>query len=114
MASSDFSLTRGDYGLSKANEQSTANEMFMAKEQSSSIANASSGDTIHDHEVYIGLGSNVGDCVENIELACRAMSDQGIFVQQTSFLYRTKPMYFENQHPFVNGVCKVNKTAIKQ
>lgn len=99
MASPDFSLIRGDYEQSKANEQSTANKQ--------SKANAPSGDTFYNHEVYIGLGSNVGNCVENIELACKAMSDQGIFVHQTSFLYRTKPMYFENQHPFVNGVCKV-------
>ncbi len=65
------------------------------------------GDLLPAYCVYIGLGSNVGDCVGNIETACREMSNHGITVQKTSFLYQTKPMYLEEQQSFVNGVCEV-------
>lgn len=63
--------------------------------------------TLPAHCVYIGLGSNVGDCVDNIEMACKEMNNRGIIVEKTSFLYKTKPMYLENQQFFVNGVCEV-------
>lgn len=61
----------------------------------------------HSDPVYIALGSNEGDRVENIELACQEMTKQNIFVIRTSGLYETKPMYLENQQQFVNGVCQV-------
>ena len=60
------------------------------------------------HRVYIALGSNVGDGVKNIEMACKEMDDEAIFVKRTSFLYETKPMYLENQPLFINGVCEVS------
>ena len=60
---------------------------------------------------YIALGSNMGNTVENIERACNKMSDSGIHVLKTSSLYHSKPMYFEDQDQFVNGVCKVNPLA---
>ena len=70
-------------------------------------ANDLTGYMLPAHRAYIGLGSNLGNCVENIEFACQEMSNHGIMVTKTSFLYKTKPMYLENQQPFVNGICEV-------
>lgn len=67
----------------------------------------SNGGSPSPHRVYIALGSNVGDGVKNIEMACKEMDDQAIFVKRTSFLYETQPMYLENQQLFINGVCEV-------
>ena len=63
------------------------------------------------HFAHIALGSNMGNTIENIERACNKMSDSGIHVLKTSSLYHSKPMYFEDQDQFVNGVCKVNPRA---
>ena len=60
------------------------------------------------HRVYIALGSNVGDRIANIELACQRMRDRGIKVTRTSALYETKAMYLEDQQSFINGACEVS------
>ena len=60
------------------------------------------------HRVYIALGSNVGDRIANIELACQRMHDRGIKVTRTSALYETKAMYLEDQQSFINGACEVS------
>lgn len=58
--------------------------------------------------VVIALGSNVGNRVEEIEKACRAIdADPDMRIVDTSFLYETKPMYVEDQERFVNGACEV-------
>ena len=59
------------------------------------------------HRAYIALGSNMGDCVKNIESACHQLTKRNIFLSRSSFLYKTKPMYFDDQQWFVNGVCEV-------
>lgn len=60
--------------------------------------------------VVIALGSNVGNRVEEIEKACRAIdADPDMRIVATSFLYETKPMYVEDQERFVNGACEVSK-----
>ncbi|GAB1728957.1 hypothetical protein NU195Hw_g4987t1 [Hortaea werneckii] len=58
--------------------------------------------------VYVALGSNVGDRLEAIEAACRAIDeDQDMRILSTSALYETEPMYVENQERFLNGVCEI-------
>ena len=57
---------------------------------------------------YIALGSNMGNRIEHIEAACGKLNMAGIRVSRTSALYETKPMYVEDQDPFINGVCEVN------
>lgn len=58
--------------------------------------------------VFVALGSNVGDSVRNIEQACHLIDQSGSMrVVDTSCLYRTTPMYVENQADFVNGACEV-------
>lgn len=58
--------------------------------------------------VVIALGSNLGNRIEEIEKACRAIdADPDMRIVDTSFLYETKPMYVEDQGEFVNGACEV-------
>lgn len=59
--------------------------------------------------VVIALGSNVGNKIEEIEKACRAIDeDPDMRIVDTSFLYETKPMYVEDQESFMNGACEVS------
>jgi len=61
--------------------------------------------------VVVALGSNVGNRVEEIEKACRAIdADPDMRIVDTSFLYETKPMYVEDQERFVNGACEVSES----
>ncbi|KAI7311582.1 folic acid synthesis protein [Hortaea werneckii] len=59
--------------------------------------------------VYVALGSNVGDRLEAIEAACRAIDDDhDMRVLRTSALFETEPMYVEDQERFLNGVCEIS------
>jgi hypothetical protein len=59
--------------------------------------------------VVVALGSNVGNRIEEIEKACRAIdADPDMRIVDTSFLYETKPMYVEDQGSFINGACEVS------
>ena len=58
--------------------------------------------------VFIALGSNVGDRLDAIEAACRAIDeDPDMRIVQTSSLYETEPMYVEDQARFLNGACEI-------
>jgi 2-amino-4-hydroxy-6-hydroxymethyldihydropteridine diphosphokinase len=58
--------------------------------------------------VAIALGSNLGDRVENIENAIKLMATKGVKVLQTSHMYETAPMYYEDQGVFLNCACEVS------
>jgi 2-amino-4-hydroxy-6-hydroxymethyldihydropteridine diphosphokinase/dihydropteroate synthase len=59
------------------------------------------------NKAVIAFGSNLGDRVANIEAALSKMREQGLRVVKLSALYETKPMYYDDQDPFLNGVCLV-------
>ena len=58
-------------------------------------------------DVYIALGSNLGNRLETIEKALSVLESHGIHVQDVSALYESEPMYVEDQPQFLNAVCKV-------
>ncbi|KAI7822649.1 Dihydropteroate synthase-like protein [Gamsiella multidivaricata] len=60
------------------------------------------------HEVYLALGSNMGDSAANLTNALK-MLEQGenVRVVDTSFMYETPPMYVTDQPPFLNAACKI-------
>ena len=65
-----------------------------------------------NHQVYLGLGSNLGDCRKNLERAIRLIDDSvGKVIRQSSFI-ETEPWGFESEHRFVNAVvlCETTKT----
>jgi len=56
-------------------------------------------------EVYISLGSNMGDREKYLRAAAGAV-DQVVDVVQTSSIYQTDPWGNPNQEPFLNAVLK--------
>ncbi|WVN85852.1 dihydropteroate synthase [Cryptococcus depauperatus CBS 7841] len=57
--------------------------------------------------VFVAVGSNIGDRVENILRAIRMLEENGCKLVDTSRLYESEPMYVEDQDRFVNGVLEV-------
>lgn len=62
--------------------------------------------------IFIALGSNLGDRLNQLESACGLMAKEGIKLLRTSGLYETKPMYMEDQGQFLNGVCEVGSDGV--
>ena len=62
--------------------------------------------------MYLGLGSNLGDCRKNLERAIRLIDDRvGQVTRQSSFI-ETEPWGFESPNKFMNAVilCETTKT----
>jgi len=65
-----------------------------------------------DHQVYLGLGSNLGNRWENLEQAIRFIDEQvGPVTRQSSFV-ETEPWGFQSDNRFLNAVilCETDKT----
>ncbi|OCT51060.1 2-amino-4-hydroxy-6-hydroxymethyldihydropteridine pyrophosphokinase [Cladophialophora carrionii] len=62
------------------------------------------------NRAVIAFGSNLGDRVANIEAALSRMREPNLRIIKLSALYETKPMYYDDQDPFLNGVCQVETT----
>ena len=63
-----------------------------------------------NHQVYLGLGSNLGDCRKNLERAIRLIDDRvGQVTRQSSFI-ETEPWGFESPNKFVNAVILCETT----
>lgn len=58
----------------------------------------------------LGLGSNIGDPIENIRRALRALRHQVGPVSTVSNAYRSDPLGFKNQPDFINAVAIVETT----
>lgn len=59
------------------------------------------------HRAVVAFGSNIGDRVSHIENALASMRASGLKIIRLSRLYETKPMYYENQDSFLNGVVLI-------
>lgn len=67
---------------------------------------------MNSHKVYLGLGSNLGDCRKNLERAICLIGDRvGQVTRQSSFI-ETEPWGFQSQNKFTNAVilCETTKT----
>ena len=65
-----------------------------------------------NHQVYLGLGSNLGNVRKNLERAIRLIGDRvGRVTRQSSFI-ETEPWGFESPNKFMNAVilCETTKT----
>lgn len=61
---------------------------------------------------YVGLGSNVGDRLENLRAACRLLERQGVRISARSGVYETAPQgEVLNQPDFLNAVVAVQTDA---
>jgi len=57
-------------------------------------------------EIYIGLGSNIGDRLANIRKAIELMKEEGIEIIDESSIYETEPVGYKEQGWFLNSVVK--------
>ena len=65
---------------------------------------------MNSHKVYLGLGSNLGNCRKNLERAIRLIGDRvGLVTRQSSFI-ETEPWGFESPHKFMNAVILCETT----
>lgn len=72
------------------------------------ISDVCDGAHAKKRNVYIALGSNMGNRVAMIEQACKEMEANGkMRIVRTSSLWESKAMYVLDQDNFVNGVCEV-------
>lgn len=62
-------------------------------------------------EVYLGLGSNLGDRQKNIEKAVSLLQDHSIGIEKLSPVYLTGPWGFKSDNNFLNRVIRVNTAA---
>jgi 2-amino-4-hydroxy-6-hydroxymethyldihydropteridine diphosphokinase len=60
--------------------------------------------------VYLSLGSNVGDRLENLRKAMALLCGAGIALRCTSSIYETEPVDNTNQGWFLNCVAEVSTT----
>jgi 2-amino-4-hydroxy-6-hydroxymethyldihydropteridine diphosphokinase len=57
-----------------------------------------------NHQVYLGLGSNLGERKELIQKAITLVNERIGTVTRQSSLIETEPWGFESSHKFLNGV----------
>lgn len=102
-------LERGFYSLTLSKESSEHDHAAALKDLLRDLdGKIASFPSKMQRGVVIALGSNLGNRIEEIEKACRAIdADPDMRIVDTSFLYETKPMYVEDQGEFVNGACEV-------
>lgn len=57
-------------------------------------------------DVYLGLGSNLGDRREQLRSVLRQLRKAGVYIRRVSSLYETEPMYDIHQPSFLNAVVQ--------
>lgn len=60
--------------------------------------------------VYIGLGSNIGDRRENIFTAIKYLAENKIYILKKSSLYETSPVGMDSNENFINAVVLCETT----
>jgi len=56
-------------------------------------------------QVYLGLGSNLGDRQANLARALKFLGER-LHIELVSSLYETEPVDYAEQPPFLNAVCR--------
>lgn len=62
-------------------------------------------------DVYLGLGSNLGDRARHLREAVRALEREGVRVRVVSPYYETEPWGMTDQPRFLNAAC-LGRTAL--
>ena len=60
------------------------------------------------HDIYLALGSNLGDKKKNIDLAIAQIELHIGRVTSLSSLYATQPVGFDSENSFLNAACRVS------
>ena len=61
-------------------------------------------------EVYLGLGTNLGDKETNLNMTMEEIRKRVGEITSLSAYYITEPWGFDSQNTFLNAVCKVSTT----
>lgn len=61
-------------------------------------------------ELYLSLGSNLGDREDALHRAIALIDERVGTVQRVSSFIETEPWGFESEHPFLNAACMVQTT----
>lgn len=64
------------------------------------------------HQVFLGLGSNLGDKEANLRAAIYEIEKRIGKVISLSAFYTTEPWGFTSENTFVNAVCKVDTSFL--
>jgi len=113
-AAVELTRCRGDFGL--ADTYGAVSDAAAAvapppppNTTRAAAAAASGGVAEEQHEVFVGLGSNLGNRPGHIEGGLQALESQcGCRILHTSLLYETPAAYVVDQPPFLNAVAKVS------
>ena len=62
------------------------------------------------HQVYLSLGTNLGDKEANLKMAVNEITKRVGKVTSLSAFYTTEPWGFTSEHAFLNAVCCVYTT----
>jgi 2-amino-4-hydroxy-6-hydroxymethyldihydropteridine diphosphokinase len=65
-------------------------------------------------DIYLSLGSNIGDRALNISRAIESLPVHGVHVVQQSSPYETEPVELRDQEWFLNGVIEVETKLTPQ
>ena len=76
--------------------------------------NSNVQDNKKHNSVYLGLGSNLGNRKENIELALNKIEKQIGKIISLSAFYTSEPFGFESDNMFVNCAVKIDTSLIPQ
>jgi 2-amino-4-hydroxy-6-hydroxymethyldihydropteridine diphosphokinase len=60
-----------------------------------------------NHKVFLGLGTNLGNKLENLKSAINALCNIGCKKIDESFIYESKPWGFKSNNSFLNCVINV-------
>ena len=60
--------------------------------------------------VYLSIGSNIGDRLENLRLACRRLESSGLRLRALSSVYETEPVDVREQEWFLNCAVAIETT----
>ncbi len=55
--------------------------------------------------IYLGIGSNLGDRLENLNQSIKSLAPE-VRVVQLSSIYKTEPWGYQDQPAFLNQVCE--------
>lgn len=58
-------------------------------------------------EIYLGLGTNLGDKEANLHAAVKEINERIGEVTSLSAFYMTAPWGFSSENPFLNAACRV-------
>ncbi len=62
--------------------------------------------SIHNKNIYIGIGTNIGDKLKNIEEAIHLMKVSGVSLLRIASIYESEPWGFKSQDNFYNTVLE--------